>query len=153
MILLYINVIISYSFKEFAKMIACMWTGNTSILWPSPSHLVYHVVWVLPSCFRSTRLCLIWWTILHGSTWIQRCPKAWTLRQYCFIFLHNTDANMLCRLFDDRKYMDICLPIPQEYCYLGKQKKQFVISHIILWTLVTFTFTPCKLCKMWADSQ
>ncbi len=29
---------------------------------------------------------------------------------------------MLCRLFDDRKYMDKYLPIPQEYCYLGKQK-------------------------------
>ncbi len=24
-------------------------------------------------------------------------------------FLHNTVANMLCRLFDDRKYMDIYL--------------------------------------------
>ncbi len=27
-------------------------------------------------------------------------------------FLHNADANMLCRLFDYRKYMDIYLPIP-----------------------------------------
>ncbi len=42
--------------------------------------------------------------------------------QYCFIFLHNTVANMLCRLFDDRKYMDIYLPIHQEYPYLGKPK-------------------------------
>ncbi len=37
-------------------------------------------------------------------------------------FLHNTDTNMLCRLFDDCKYMDIYLPIHQEYRYLGKQK-------------------------------
>ncbi len=29
---------------------------------------------------------------------------------------------MLCRLFDDRKYMDIYHPIHQEYCYLRKQK-------------------------------
>ncbi len=29
---------------------------------------------------------------------------------------------MVCRLFDDCKYMDIYLRIPQEYCYLGKQK-------------------------------
>ncbi len=49
-------------------------------------------------------------------------PKAWNLRPCCFIFLHNTVANMPCRLFDDRKYMDIYLPILQEYCYLGKQK-------------------------------
>ncbi len=51
----------------------------------------------------------------------------------------------------DRKYMDIYLLIPQEYCYTGKQKK-FVFSHISLWTLVTFTFKPCKLCKMFAQS-
>ncbi len=45
-------------------------------------------------------------------------------------FLHNIVANMLCRLFDDRKYMDIYLPIPQEYCYLGKQKNSlyFLVS-------------------------
>ncbi len=29
---------------------------------------------------------------------------------------------MLCRLFDDHKYIDIYLPILQEYGYLGKQK-------------------------------
>ncbi len=34
---------------------------------------------------------------------------------------------MLRGLFDDHKYMDIYLPIHQEYCYLGKQKKQFVL--------------------------
>ncbi len=122
------TLIISYSFKEFAKMIACVWTGSTSILWPSPSHLIYHMEWALPSCFRSTRLCLIGWTIPRGSTRIQRCPEAWNLRQYCFIFLHNTDTNMLCRLFDDCKYMDIYIPIPQEYCYLGKQTKICIFS-------------------------
>ncbi len=83
---------------------------------------VFHVVWSLPSCFRLTRLCVIGWTIQRGSTRIQRFPVAWDLSQYCFIFEHNTDANMLCRLFDDYKYMDIYLPIHQEYRYLGKQK-------------------------------
>ncbi len=39
-----------------------------------------------------------------------------------FHILHNTDVNMLCRLFSDRKYMYICLPICQEYGYLAKQK-------------------------------
>ncbi len=43
-------------------------------------------------------------------------------------FLHNTNANMLCRLFDDRKYMHIYLPILQEYCYLGKQKNSLYFS-------------------------
>ncbi len=45
--LLYINIIISYSFKEFAKMIACMWTGNATILnellycdWLKHNHVV-----------------------------------------------------------------------------------------------------------------
>ncbi len=35
---------------------------------------------------------------------------------------------MLCGLFDDRKYMDIYLPIHQEYCYLGKQKISLYFS-------------------------
>ncbi len=35
---------------------------------------------------------------------------------------------MLCRLFDDHKYMDIYLPIHQEYCYLGKQKISLYFS-------------------------
>ncbi len=47
-------------------------------------------------------------------------------------YLHNTDANTLCRLFDNLKYMDIYLPVPQEYCYLGKQKNKFVFSRIPL---------------------
>ncbi len=50
---------------------------------------------------------VIGWTIPHGSTRIECCPEAWNLSQCCFIFLHNTDDNMLCRLFDDCKYMDI----------------------------------------------
>ncbi len=83
---------------------------------------VYLMVWALPSCFRWTRLCVISWTIPRGSTRIEHCPEVWNLRQYCFIFSHNTDANMLCKLFDDCKYIDIYLTIPQEYCYLGKQK-------------------------------
>ncbi len=35
-----------------------------------------------------------------------------------FYFLHNTDT----RLFSDRKYMYVYLPIRQEYGYLSKQK-------------------------------
>ncbi len=53
---------------------------------------------------------------------VQCCLRAWNFRQFCLIVLLNTDANMLCRLFDDRKHMDIYLHIHQEYCYLGKPK-------------------------------
>ncbi len=78
-------------------------------------------------------------TILAYTTWYGRChldcvrqgqcsPEAWNLSQYCFIFLHNTDANMLCRLVDDRKYMDIYLPTYLEYSYLGKQKISLYFS-------------------------
>ncbi len=34
-----------------------------------------------------------------------------------------------------------------------KTKKRFVFFHINLWTLVTFTFKPYKLLKMFAQSQ
>ncbi len=65
---------------------------------------------------------------------------------------------MLYRLFDDRKYMYIYLPVHQEFYYqefyyLGKQKNQFVFFRMNLWTLVTFTFKPCKQRKMFTQSQ
>ncbi len=117
--------------------------------WARPSYLCHcncdwlsHTTWSNRSCrriprgmaaaiwFPWTRLRVIGWTIPRGSTRIERYPVAWNLSPCCFIFLHNTVANMLCRLFDDRKYMDIYLPIPQEYCYLGKQKNSlhFLVS-------------------------
>ncbi len=76
---------------------------------PTEMAFIYHVIWSLPSCFRRTRLCVIGWTITHGSTRIKRYTEAWNLSPSCFIFLHNTVANMLCRLFDDRKYMDTAI--------------------------------------------
>ncbi len=85
-----------------------------------------HTTWYLVSV--STRLCAIGWTVPRGSTQIHCCPVAWNLSQYCFIFEHNTDANMLCRLFDNHKYMYIYLHIHQEYCYLGKQKISLYFS-------------------------
>ncbi len=102
--------------------------GWTILRGPTEVADVFHVVWLLPSCFRWTRFCMIGWTIPHGSTRIERCPEACNLSQCCFIFLHNTDTNMLCRLFDDRKYMDIYLTILQEYCYFGKQKNSLYFS-------------------------
>ncbi len=68
---------------------------------------------------------------LNHTTWFhsnRALPGAWNLTQCCFIFLHNTYANMLCRLFDDCKYMDIYLPIHQEYSYLRKQKISLYFS-------------------------
>ncbi len=123
---------------------------TTAIGWAIPSGPtevanVYRVVWSLPSCFRRTRLYVIGWTIPRVCTRMERYPVAWNLSPCCLLFLHNTVANMLCRLFDDCKYIDIYLPIPQEYCYIGKQKK-FVFSRINVWSLVTFT--PLKLFKL-----
>ncbi len=81
--------------------------------------------WVIDS---NLALAIIPYSTLYGHCHlvcvgpVQCCPGAWNFRQYCLIFLLNTDANMLCRLIDDHKYMDIYLHIHQEYCYLGKQK-------------------------------
>ncbi len=55
-------------------------------------------------------------------------PKHGIWLNVASFILHNTDANMLCMLFDDHKYMDIYLPILQEYCYLGKQKNSLYFS-------------------------
>ncbi len=41
------------------------------------------------------------------------------------LVVHNTDSNMLCRLFDDRKYIFLYIINHQEYSYLGK-KREFV---------------------------
>ncbi len=105
---------------------------TTAIGWAIPSGPtevanVYRVVWSLPSCFRRTRLYVIGWTIPHVCTRMERYPVAWNLSPCCLLFLHNTVANMLCRLFDDCKYIDIYLPIPQEYCYIGKQKSLYFL--------------------------
>ncbi len=42
--------------------------------------------------------------------------------------LHNTDMNMLYRLFSDHNYMYIYLPICQEYGYLGRQTISLYLS-------------------------
>ncbi len=54
---------------------------------------------------------------LKHTTWFHSNRALPRSMEFDFIFLHNTDANMLCRLFDDHKYMDIYLPILQEYRY------------------------------------
>ncbi len=96
---------------------------------PTEVAYVYHVVWSLPSCFQ-TRLCVIAWTIPRGSTRIQRCTEAWNLSPCYLLFLHNTVANMLCRLFDDRKYMDIYISLYLRNTAILENKKTICIfSH------------------------
>ncbi len=51
----------------------------------------------------------IGWKIQCGPTEMA-APEACNFRQYFCMFLHNTDASMLSRLFDDRKY-NICIYI------------------------------------------
>ncbi len=95
------------------------------------SEYATHADWVTET---NLSLAILAYTTWYGHCHLvcrgqgERCPKAWNLRQYCFILLQNTDTNMLCRLFDDRKCMDIYLPIHQEYCYLGKQKISLYFS-------------------------
>ncbi len=55
-------------------------------------------------------------------------PKHGIWLNVASFFLHNTHANMLHGPFDDHKYMDIYLPIHQEYFYLGKQKISLYFS-------------------------
>ncbi len=60
----------------------------------------------------------------HGDTRVDRTTRSTRSMEFELILLHllhNTDTNMLCRLFDGRKYVYIYLTIHQEYCYLGKQ--------------------------------
>ncbi len=80
--LLYINIIISYSFR------VCKNDSESHVWLPrscatiSIRHFKHsccdwlnHTTWYLVSV--STRLCPIDWTIPRGSTWIQCCPIAW----------------------------------------------------------------------------
>ncbi len=53
---------------------------------------------------------------------VQCCPGAWNFRL-------NTDANMLCRLFNDHKQMDIYLHIHQEYSILENKKSVCIFQH------------------------
>ncbi len=103
----------------------CDWLNYT--MWSNGSCRRIHGM-VAAILFPKDQVMYDW---LNHTTWFESnraLPETWNLTQCCFIFLHNTDANMLCRLFDDHKYMDIYLPILQEYCYLGKQKKRLYFS-------------------------
>ncbi len=136
------------------------WRAPPSYLHHCNCNWLNHTMWCNRNCCPSP-LYTMWYGHCHlvssgpGYVWLAEpyhmvplelsgAPKHGIWVNVASFLLHNTDANMLCRLFDDRKYMDIYLPIPQEYWYLVKQKKQFVFSHISLWTLGAFTFTPCK---------
>ncbi len=116
--LFYINVIISYSFKEFAKKQYCRCTEGHH-------HLIYIIAtaigWTIPRGpmeIANLHLCIphsmgaaililvdqVMYDWLNYTTWFHSnrvLTEAWNLNPCCFIFLHNTVANMLCRLFDD----------------------------------------------------
>ncbi len=69
---------------------------------------------------------------LNHTTWFHSnpaLPHSMGFESILFHFEHNTDANMLCRLFDDHKYMDIYLPIHQEYRHFGKQNISLYFLH------------------------
>ncbi len=86
----------------------------------------YHSVWVLS---------LISWPI---PTWSHRN------------FLLNTYTSMLCRLFDDHKFMYTYLSIHQEYYYLGKQKLVCISLHQLVNTC-DIHLLKCTLSSKVAD--
>ncbi len=163
--LFYINLIIPYSFQSLQTKSNTVWSwmywwvppfylSHCNCDWlnhtygPTEMVFVYHVVWSLPSCFQWTRLCVIGWTIPRGSTQIQCSPGAWNLTQCCFIFF--TQYATWAVWSQIHGYIS---PYTARILLSWKTKNQFVFFHINLSTLVTFTFTPCKLCKMFAQSQ
>ncbi len=127
--------------------------------WAPPSYLHHcncdwlnHTMWSKGSC-RPSPLYTTWYGCCHlvsrgpGYVWlVEPYHMVWLKSSaalkhgiwvhFASFFLHNTVSNMLCRLFDDCKYMDIYLPIPQEYCYFGKQKNSlyfFALACKDLW--------------------
>ncbi len=116
------------------------WTIPHGILfpfWPGYVRLVepYHVV---PFESSAAPKHGIWvantWIYKHGI-WVNVVS-----------FFNTIDANMVCRLFDNRKYMDIYLPIHQEYCYLGKQKIGLYFSASTC-DLHLFRLLKCAICR------
>ncbi len=119
--ILYINVIISYCFRVCSQHGAWM---------NMPPSFIFVIVKVLSIA------AVIGLTIPCGSTEIEehikqrhpswlthsRSPRSMEFETILLHFLHNTDVNILYRLFGNRKYMYIYLPIHQEYGFLGKQK-------------------------------
>ncbi len=149
------NVIISYSFRVCTKPSLLMHRKAP------PSYLRHcHCDW-LNHTMCSNRNCRP--SPLY-TTWYGRCHLVsggsgyvWLAEPYHVVplesstaskhriwvnivsfFLYNTDANMLCRLFDDSKYMNIS-PYTSRILLSWKTKNQFVFFRMDLWTLVIFT--------------
>ncbi len=115
--ILYINILISYSFRVCSQHGVLM---NAAIFYIRHRESFEHS--------RCDWLNLTTWSHgncrTHNTETLKLVKKksshaAWNLRQYCFIF-YNTYVNILYRLFSDCKYMYIYLPIHQEYGYLCK---------------------------------
>ncbi len=139
-----------YSCRVFKNYRACGFVGTIFIRHFEQSRCDWlnHTMWYLVSV--STRLCAIGWTIPRGSTRIQHCPVAWNLSQYCFIFEHNTDTNMLCRLFDNRKYMDIYISLYiRNTAILENKKSVCIFPHQVVNTcdLHHFSLSKCTICR------
>ncbi len=115
--ILYINVIISYSFRVCSQhgawMNAAMFIHHCERFEHSRCDWLNHTTWSHGNCRT------------HNTETLELIKKKTLSRIFEFdtilSFVHNTDVNMLYRLFSDRKYMNIYLPIHQEYGYLCKQ--------------------------------
>ncbi len=111
--ILYINVIISYSFQK-KKNFDGWWAPSLSVI-TKVSSIAAAIGWTIPCDFMEIAEQIV-------RRYSNRYNHSMEFESILFHVLHNIDASMLCKLFDDRKYMYIYLSIHQEYGYLGKDK-------------------------------
>ncbi len=151
------------------SLLYTMWYGHCHLVSGGPGYVwlaePYHVVQ------RKLPLYTVWYGYCHlvsggpGYVWLAEPYHVVPLElsvalkhgiwvNIASFFLHNRDANMLCvgclMITNTLTYISLYL---RNTAILENKKNKFVFSRISLWTLVTFTFTLCKLRKMWADSQ
>ncbi len=128
--LFYINVIISYSFKNLQTKTNTVWSWK---------------YWWLPSFY----LCHCNCDWLNHSTWfhsnraLPRSMEFESMSLHLFYTLQTPISYVGCLMITNT-WRYICLYFRNTAILVNKKNS--------LWTLVTFTFTPRKLCKMWADS-
>ncbi len=151
---IYLPICQEYSYFRKQKMSWYFSTSTCEHLWPWHSHLVYHVGAAI--LFALDQVMCDWLTHtrwFHSNQYNHSPTPKHGIWVNIALFIY-TIQTPIC-------YVG-CLMIANTWTYISlyfrntallENKKQFVFSRISLWTLVTFTFTPYKLHKMWADSQ
>ncbi len=107
-----------WALPSYLRHCNCDWLNHTTWSNGSCQHIPRGMVAAI--LFPADQVMCDW---LNHTTWFHSNRALPRSKKFESMLLHFfTKYSMLFRLFDDRKYMDIYLLIPQEYCYLGKQK-------------------------------